>query len=104
MNNPLFAGNPQLQEQFRSQLPIFLQQVMSIVLERRSATERRALTKLGVSDNDRLVALSNFLSASADDFMPLPFFFFYLLFCKATHLASADLCWKHAARTCNFIL
>lgn len=27
MNNPLFAGNPQLQEQFRSQLPIFLQQV-----------------------------------------------------------------------------
>lgn len=28
MNNPLFAGNPQLQEQFRSQLPIFLQQVM----------------------------------------------------------------------------
>lgn len=27
MNNPLFAGNPQLQEQFRSQLPVFLQQV-----------------------------------------------------------------------------
>lgn len=32
MNNPLFAGNPQLQEQFRSQLPIFLQQVRLIVL------------------------------------------------------------------------
>lgn len=28
MNNPLFAGNPQLQEQFRAQLPIFLQQVL----------------------------------------------------------------------------
>lgn len=27
MNNPLFAGNPQLQEQFRTQLPVFLQQV-----------------------------------------------------------------------------
>lgn len=27
MNNPLFAGNPQLQEQFRAQLPVFLQQV-----------------------------------------------------------------------------
>lgn len=32
MNNPLFAGNPQLQEQFRSQLPIFLQQVRLVVL------------------------------------------------------------------------
>lgn len=31
MNNPLFAGNPQLQEQFRSQLPIFLQQVTHVV-------------------------------------------------------------------------
>lgn len=30
MNNPLFAGNPQLQEQFRSQLPVFLQQVMHL--------------------------------------------------------------------------
>uniref|UniRef100_A0A8C4H0R5 Ubiquilin-4 n=1 Tax=Dicentrarchus labrax TaxID=13489 RepID=A0A8C4H0R5_DICLA len=29
MNNPLFAGNPQLQEQFRSQLPIFLQQMQN---------------------------------------------------------------------------
>ena len=27
MNNPLFAGNPQLQEQMRHQLPVFLQQV-----------------------------------------------------------------------------
>lgn len=27
MNNPLFAGNPQLQEQLRHQLPVFLQQV-----------------------------------------------------------------------------
>ncbi|KFQ40318.1 Ubiquilin-1, partial [Mesitornis unicolor] len=27
LNNPLFAGNPQLQEQMRQQLPIFLQQV-----------------------------------------------------------------------------
>uniref|UniRef100_A0A8C2WI24 Ubiquilin-4 n=1 Tax=Cyclopterus lumpus TaxID=8103 RepID=A0A8C2WI24_CYCLU len=29
MNNPLFAGNPQLQDQFRSQLPIFLQQMQN---------------------------------------------------------------------------
>ncbi|TNM92821.1 hypothetical protein fugu_018223 [Takifugu bimaculatus] len=29
MNNPLFAGNPQLQEQFRSQLPVFLQQMQN---------------------------------------------------------------------------
>ncbi|GLD71398.1 ubiquilin-4-like protein [Lates japonicus] len=29
MNNPLFAGNPQLQEQFRAQLPIFLQQMQN---------------------------------------------------------------------------
>ena len=29
MNNPLFAGNPQLQEQFRSHMPVFLQQVKS---------------------------------------------------------------------------
>ncbi|XP_018601171.1 ubiquilin-4 [Scleropages formosus] len=29
MNNPLFAGNPQLQEQFRLQLPIFLQQMQN---------------------------------------------------------------------------
>ncbi|XP_007547738.1 ubiquilin-4 isoform X1 [Poecilia latipinna] len=29
MNNPLFSGNPQLQEQFRSQLPIFLQQMQN---------------------------------------------------------------------------
>ncbi|XP_054620002.1 ubiquilin-4 [Dunckerocampus dactyliophorus] len=28
-NNPLFAGNPQLQEQFRAQLPIFLQQMQN---------------------------------------------------------------------------
>lgn len=27
LNNPLFAGNPQLQEQMRQQLPTFLQQV-----------------------------------------------------------------------------
>lgn len=32
MNNPLFAGNQQLQEQFRAQLPIFLQQVQHIYL------------------------------------------------------------------------
>lgn len=32
MNNPLFAGNPQLQEQFRSQLPVFLQQVTLAVV------------------------------------------------------------------------
>ncbi len=30
MNNPLFAGNPQLQEQMRQQLPVFLQQVCPI--------------------------------------------------------------------------
>lgn len=36
MNNPLFAGNPQLQEQFRSQLPIFLQQVRLVVLAENS--------------------------------------------------------------------
>uniref|UniRef100_A0A3P8QC43 Ubiquilin-4 n=1 Tax=Astatotilapia calliptera TaxID=8154 RepID=A0A3P8QC43_ASTCA len=29
MNNPLFAGNQQLQEQFRAQLPIFLQQMQN---------------------------------------------------------------------------
>ncbi|XP_067112457.1 ubiquilin-4-like [Osmerus mordax] len=29
MNNPLFAGNPQLQEQFRHQLPVFLQQMQN---------------------------------------------------------------------------
>ncbi|KAJ8386516.1 hypothetical protein AAFF_G00169860 [Aldrovandia affinis] len=29
MNNPLFAGNPQLQEQFRLQLPVFLQQMQN---------------------------------------------------------------------------
>ncbi|XP_020788509.1 ubiquilin-4 [Boleophthalmus pectinirostris] len=29
MNNPLFAGNPQLQEQLRAQLPIFLQQMQN---------------------------------------------------------------------------
>ncbi|KAM9737456.1 ubiquilin-4 [Menidia menidia] len=29
MNNPLFAGNPQLQEQFRAQLPVFLQQMQN---------------------------------------------------------------------------
>ncbi|KAJ8335183.1 hypothetical protein SKAU_G00408220 [Synaphobranchus kaupii] len=29
MNNPLFAGNPQLQEQFRMQLPVFLQQMQN---------------------------------------------------------------------------
>ncbi|XP_013861228.1 ubiquilin-4 [Austrofundulus limnaeus] len=29
MNNPLFAGNPQLQEQFRTQLPVFLQQMQN---------------------------------------------------------------------------
>ncbi|CAB1421281.1 unnamed protein product [Pleuronectes platessa] len=29
MNNPLFAGNPQLQDQFRSQLPVFLQQMQN---------------------------------------------------------------------------
>lgn len=29
-NNPLFAGNPQLQEQMRQQLPVFLQQVCSV--------------------------------------------------------------------------
>ncbi|KAM6974645.1 LOW QUALITY PROTEIN: ubiquilin-4-like [Tautogolabrus adspersus] len=29
MNNPLFAGNPQLQDQFRAQLPIFLQQMQN---------------------------------------------------------------------------
>ncbi|TNN85707.1 Ubiquilin-4 [Liparis tanakae] len=29
MNNPLFAGNPQLQDQFRSQLPVFLQQAQT---------------------------------------------------------------------------
>uniref|UniRef100_A0A8C7Q7V2 Ubiquilin 4 n=1 Tax=Oncorhynchus mykiss TaxID=8022 RepID=A0A8C7Q7V2_ONCMY len=29
MNNPLLAGNPQLQEQFRSQLPVFLQQMQN---------------------------------------------------------------------------
>nr|XP_057903236.1 ubiquilin-4 [Doryrhamphus excisus] len=28
-NNPLFAGNPQLQEQFRAQLPVFLQQMQN---------------------------------------------------------------------------
>ncbi len=35
MNNPLFAGNPQLQEQMRQQLPVFLQQVcqVSIVMD-----------------------------------------------------------------------
>lgn len=27
LNNPLFAGNPQLQEQMRQQIPTFLQQV-----------------------------------------------------------------------------
>ncbi|XP_051575261.1 ubiquilin-4-like [Myxocyprinus asiaticus] len=29
MNNPLFAGNPQLQEQMRQQLPVFLQQMQN---------------------------------------------------------------------------
>ncbi|XP_076217273.1 ubiquilin-1-like isoform X1 [Aptenodytes patagonicus] len=29
LNNPLFAGNPQLQEQMRQQLPIFLQQMQN---------------------------------------------------------------------------
>ncbi|XP_062321430.1 ubiquilin-4 [Osmerus eperlanus] len=29
MNNPLFAGNPQLQEQMRHQLPVFLQQMQN---------------------------------------------------------------------------
>ncbi|KAM6959135.1 ubiquilin-4-like [Aplochiton taeniatus] len=29
MNNPLFAGNPQLQEQFRAQMPVFLQQMQN---------------------------------------------------------------------------
>ncbi|XP_028255924.1 ubiquilin-4 isoform X1 [Parambassis ranga] len=29
MNNPLFAGNPQLQDQFRAQLPVFLQQMQN---------------------------------------------------------------------------
>uniref|UniRef100_A0A8C5F4J6 Ubiquilin 4 n=1 Tax=Gadus morhua TaxID=8049 RepID=A0A8C5F4J6_GADMO len=29
MNNPLFAGNPQLQEQFRSHMPVFLQQMQN---------------------------------------------------------------------------
>nr|XP_006641835.1 PREDICTED: ubiquilin-4 [Lepisosteus oculatus] len=29
MNNPLFAGNPQLQEQLRHQLPVFLQQMQN---------------------------------------------------------------------------
>ncbi|KAK6471455.1 ubiquilin-4 [Huso huso] len=29
VNNPLFAGNPQLQEQFRHQLPVFLQQMQN---------------------------------------------------------------------------
>lgn len=29
MNNPLFAGNPQLQEQMRNQLPTFLQQMQN---------------------------------------------------------------------------
>ncbi|XP_048848410.1 ubiquilin-4 isoform X2 [Brienomyrus brachyistius] len=29
MNNPLFAGNPQLQEQFRLQLPVLLQQMQN---------------------------------------------------------------------------
>ncbi|XP_029928754.1 ubiquilin-4 [Myripristis murdjan] len=29
LNNPLFAGNPQLQEQMRSQLPFFLQQMQN---------------------------------------------------------------------------
>ncbi|KAI2654915.1 Ubiquilin-4 [Labeo rohita] len=29
MNNPLFAGNPQLQEQMRAQLPVFLQQMQN---------------------------------------------------------------------------
>lgn len=28
LNNPLFAGNPQLQQQMRQQLPVFLQQVI----------------------------------------------------------------------------
>jgi len=30
MNNPLFAGNPQLQDQMRQQLPVFLQQVCPV--------------------------------------------------------------------------
>lgn len=68
MNNPLFAGNPQLQEQFRSQLPIFLQQVNAHcfrVIER-SGRNRRAATKLvPLADNDRPVVLSAFLSAEA---------------------------------------
>lgn len=38
MNNPLFAGNPQLQEQFRSQLPIFLQQVTFVTLQSSSSS------------------------------------------------------------------
>lgn len=29
LNNPLFAGNPQLQEQMRQQLPTFLQQMQN---------------------------------------------------------------------------
>uniref|UniRef100_A0A673N901 Ubiquilin-4 n=1 Tax=Sinocyclocheilus rhinocerous TaxID=307959 RepID=A0A673N901_9TELE len=29
MNNPLFAGNPQLQEQMRQQLPVFIQQMQN---------------------------------------------------------------------------
>lgn len=31
VNVPLFAGNPQLQEQLRLQLPVFLQQVKAPV-------------------------------------------------------------------------
>lgn len=61
MNNPLFAGNPQLQEQFRSQLPIFLQQVRLVVL----------------ADRDQLVALSRFPSGRADG--PTPLLLFFLL-------------------------
>lgn len=30
VNVPLFAGNPQLQEQLRLQLPVFLQQVSEV--------------------------------------------------------------------------
>ncbi|MGH0121357.1 UNVERIFIED_CONTAM: hypothetical protein FKN15_033000 [Acipenser sinensis] len=48
VNNPLFAGNPQLQEQFRHQLPVFLQQTrLRRALTRLLQTRlRRALTRL----------------------------------------------------------
>lgn len=57
LNNPLFAGNPQLQEQMRQQIPTFLQQVSWKMRQDENVTEAKKLFKQAILEETHLLLI-----------------------------------------------